>query len=272
MTSTVGCSLLIATNDLADGTAAPTLEGGPAADAGGGDDGGAPPSSGGDAGVSETYRSAVLSDGPIAYWRLNAPPGTSVLTNEVPGGPSAVLAGGVTLGVEGAFGKDDDTAAAFDGAGALTVEEDFEFAGNAPYTLEAWVRPTVASDHSRIIADQRSNNTGYRLLLDDGELKCGRCTSTSKCNDTTPSVPPPLGVFAHVACTYDGTTVRLYVDGIQRAQASLPEPIVPSSDPFAIGAQHNTSEGFFGTIDEVAIYDKALGSERIAAHFAAGRP
>ena len=85
--------------------------------------------------------------------------------------------------------------------------------------------------------------------------------------------------FAHVAGSYDGETVRLYVNGVLKAENTDPSGDMDDLPdvPVVIGSR---SDGAFpfsgrvdplqGQIDEAAIYDRALNSGEIQAIFDAG--
>ena len=72
---------------------------------------------------------------------------------------------------------------------------------------------------------------------------------------TNPSAWAPLNGWAHVAYVYDGATVDLYLDGQPVYSGS--HSISPSG-AMVIGARHNSTEGFKGNIDDVALWDTAL--------------
>jgi hypothetical protein len=63
--------------------------------------------------------------------------------------------------------------------------------------------------------------------------------------------------WAHLAATYDGTTIRLYVNGVQVATGAQTAAISTSTSALAIGANFY-GEYFNGLIDEVRIYNRAL--------------
>lgn len=70
--------------------------------------------------------------------------------------------------------------------------------------------------------------------------------------------------WTHVAGTYDGSTMRLYVDGTQVASQSGLSGTLPSSTAdIIIGGQQNDSNYFDGTIDDVRIYNRALSQSEI---------
>jgi hypothetical protein len=96
-----------------------------------------------------------------------------------------------------------------------------------------------------------------------------------------------LGAETHVAATYDGLAIRIYLNGVLDSTTPINTtaididtkwPHTPPNDPevaLAIGdrigiippdTHHRT---FYGLIDEVAIFDKALSDQRILAHYQA---
>jgi hypothetical protein len=77
-----------------------------------------------------------------------------------------------------------------------------------------------------------------------------------------------LGQFHHVAGTYDGSTFKLYVDGVLERQAALSRTIPYSaSEPWTIGSEAagGSPRTFNGVIDQVGLYDRALSATEIAA-------
>jgi hypothetical protein len=72
-----------------------------------------------------------------------------------------------------------------------------------------------------------------------------------------------IGVWHHIALTYDGTTARLYADGVEVASAAKTWNLVRSQA--RIGQQVNDlSEFWDGAVDDVRIYSEALSAEEIA--------
>jgi hypothetical protein len=77
------------------------------------------------------------------------------------------------------------------------------------------------------------------------------------------------GEWHHVAATYDGTTWRLYVDGVLDAEATVnATPRADSVHPFSIGsavASDGVPHGFMqGAIDELRVWNRARTAEEIA--------
>lgn len=85
----------------------------------------------------------------------------------------------------------------------------------------------------------------------------------------------PINEWSHLAGTWDGTTLKLYINGALEAQNAPHERPTPSTCDFFIGGIWNscssyTGQFFQGSIDEVSLYNRALLPEEILAIYAAG--
>ena len=67
----------------------------------------------------------------------------------------------------------------------------------------------------------------------------------------------------HLAGTYDGTTIKVYIDGVKGTDDNYSEAINDAGD-FTIGEMGDWSTGrWHGKIDDVRIYDRVLSAEEI---------
>ena len=71
--------------------------------------------------------------------------------------------------------------------------------------------------------------------------------------------------WAHLAATYDGVTMRLYVNGVQVASRAQTGAIATSTNPLQIGGDSIYGQYFAGLIDEVRVYNRALSAPRSRA-------
>ena len=79
------------------------------------------------------------------------------------------------------------------------------------------------------------------------------------------------GSWHHIVGTYDGTTVRLYVDGAEVTNSALSGGVVNSGSGARLKlALFSGSATLQGSIDEVAIYRAALSAAQVLAHYNAG--
>ena len=136
---------------------------------------------------------------------------------------------------------------------------------NAGFTYEAWVRKTSAKKDVMVLGTWVSAQSGgpmiwidhiagrYYLTLGSGSI------STYLDSGRTPTV----GQWEHIAATYDGSTARFYVGGVQVASKTY-TGVVGNSNTWRMGAYESTPTGFFdGQIDNVRIYDRALSAGEI---------
>jgi len=82
----------------------------------------------------------------------------------------------------------------------------------------------------------------------------------------------PAGQWSHLAGTYDGSAMRLYLNGRLIAQSNYNRGIFPGNASLGIGAaplSSRTFHPFNGLIDEVSIYRRALSAAEIGAIYAA---
>lgn len=78
--------------------------------------------------------------------------------------------------------------------------------------------------------------------------------------------PLPTGRWVHLAGTFDGQTMRLYVDGKLAGTMERLGPAKPNDHYLVIGSYEVKHPAFFaGLVDEVRLYDRALSAEEVAA-------
>lgn len=220
---------------------------------------------------SLSYAATVLSDGPIAYFRLDDTT-TSTAKDSSGNGHDGSYQGGVTLGVPGAIANDPDTAVQFDGHSAemvATLPGSFDFTGNVPYSIEVWLEPASDPTGMGVVgknayAADAGDYLGWYVAYNSGDY-----LDNWRNNDETGKAAPAPGGFLHVVATYDGTNLALYVNGQPFASSPSSTALVGTGAPFTAGGVANWGM-FAGVLDEIAIYDKALPQTRIAAHYARG--
>ena len=141
------------------------------------------------------------------------------------------------------------------------------------FTLDAWIQRASATQVAVVAANGDGfvfahGQNGYGLgLQSDGSLflaKVGvsRVSSGSlRVTDTN---------FHHVAVTKSGSVVFFYVDGVVN-NTSAYDPGFTFTTPAAIGERADIQQnGFFGSLDEVQIYNHALTATEIQAIYNAG--
>jgi hypothetical protein len=154
---------------------------------------------------------------------------------------------------------------------------------NSNYSVEAWVKPLAqVSDpiNQNVIFGQgygqclllaRPGNTGVLIAFQFGvsHFTFYEAAGTSEI---------PIGQFTHLAGTWDGTTLRLYINGVLNSQNTPGAFPVDSGCPFYIGGFYSPAAGdcsyvgqfFNGLIDEVSYYQRSLSAAEIQAIYLAG--
>ncbi|MFC2007634.1 DUF2341 domain-containing protein [Chloroflexota bacterium] len=169
----------------------------------------------------------------------------------------------------GATGKISD-AISFDGSDDyISVPDNASLDISANITIEAWIKPVLDSNHRRIIVKPHTSWTEpyymYSIWAQSGlgfGTSNGTVRSTWSVNGTITS-----NIWQHVAGTYDGATMRWYIDGGEITSAAETKPIGTSTEPLLIGSAIQTNTEFSGTIDEVRISDSARSADWIATSY-----
>ena len=133
------------------------------------------------------------------------------------------------------------------------------FTGKTKVTIQAWVRSETNSGLGTIVGNYNyptNNNSMQMMLRRDGANYAFWLDSGSGYTSVSAMGSVVLNTWQHVTGTWDGTTMRIYVDGVL-ANSSAKTGVIPSrTTSFSIGS--NTSERFDGDIDEVRLWDMAL--------------
>jgi hypothetical protein len=216
---------------------------------------------------SGPYAPGVVADAPAGYWRLGETSGTSAADSA---GNSTGTYVGATLNAASLLAADTgNQAAGFSGTSQyVRVPSATALSPSARVSVEAWIKPTTVptSGFRGITAKAES----YALQFNAGRLEFTIIQGATRRRLQAPAGAIVAGSTYHVVGTYDGTTQRLYINGVQSAQAALTGAINVNANNLTIGSWNGTSEFFQGTIDEVAVYPAALSAARVTAHYQAG--
>jgi hypothetical protein len=149
------------------------------------------------------------------------------------------------------------------------------------FTIAAWVRvPAASGTERRTIAARRSVGPGgflYSLhLIGNQPGLYIHSSNGANANLVSPVALPP-GAWVHLALVYDQTSARLMIDGQLVATQMFQLSIGPENSPLALGASEDVtpdraSDPLGGDLDEVALYDRALGPVEIEALAAGAQP
>jgi hypothetical protein len=163
---------------------------------------------------------------------------------------------GATRTSSGRYGR----ALTFDGINDwMTVNRTDALDLRTGITMSAWVNPTqVGSVYRTVMGKEMPGGLVYTLYAGDGTGKAsGRVYTTSEFGATA-AANTQLNTWTFLAATWDRTTLRLFVNGIEVASRPLTGTMRASGGPLRIGGNAIWSEWFAGRIDEVRLYNRAL--------------
>jgi hypothetical protein len=196
-------------------------------------------------------------DGLVAYWSFDE--GTGKTAADATGNGHDGEFKGAPKWVAGKFG----TALEFDGKGDyVAVADDDALDLTDKITLMAWFSPNDVLTSRRLMV----KNNSIFVIFDfsnansiDFLVKPNNTFAESKTTDWK------VGEWYHFAGTFDGKTLKVYINGELEGEAANNVPIAPSDLELWIGGDDNgrATDWFPGKIDEVRLYDKTLSGADI---------
>ncbi len=146
--------------------------------------------------------------------------------------------------------------------------------GGTAFSIEAWVYanawPKNIFEGSIVLKENNSTNGGFMLRAGDNGrvgfgMGAGNNGAWSEIN--TASSHLSLNTWHHLAATYDGTYMRLYVDGTQvDSLATTINVSAGNSIPLTVGYHPTYGRYWSGKIDEVRLWNHTLSKAEINAH------
>ena len=131
------------------------------------------------------------------------------------------------------------------------------------FTIEAWIKPT-ATAFSRVIFAQLNTSNFVSVSMSSSNQVYFYVSNVVGFN-TTASLP--LGVWSHVACTWDASTstVEIFINGISTPIVNGGTSSTGNDNIMTIGTRTNLAQFFTGELDEIRIWDDLRTPCEIAA-------
>ncbi|HSZ69880.1 MAG TPA: LamG domain-containing protein [Solirubrobacteraceae bacterium] len=213
---------------------------------------------------------------PVGAWSFNEGRGT--VARDYSGHHNEGTLEGLAAWTRGRF----QSAIAFNGGAAVVQVPDSASLEPAAVSVSAWVNSSASPGIYRYVVAKGANGcsaASYGLYTgSDGGLEFYASTNDGLSWTVSPDAGQGVwnGQWHNVVGTYDGSTLRLYVDG-QQVGSGTPDtaPIaygLPTSNNLAIGDYPWCPESAFnGSIDEVKVFNRALDPREIALGYQLSR-
>jgi hypothetical protein len=217
--------------------------------------------------VTTTYAGTILADQPVLYCRLGESVGPTATDQSIENN-HGVYENAPTLGVAPNALSDGNPAATL----VKASSQNASFPIVSAYSIgdvgsvEGWFKTTTGTGQLGIVS------LGFHSLymrLSAGALQF--LVSNVATLGTTAQTYAD-GAWHHAVCTKNGSTVKMYVDGVDVTPSITNTAATTSAENPTVGSDISggTPTDFFdGSLDEVAVYPTALSLSQVQAHYAA---
>jgi len=233
-----------------------------------------------DVSAGTTFNHFSVNDGLIGYWKLDDSTGSATAADSSGYGSTGNLQD-MDPNVDWVAGSTQTqffNRSALDFSGGndyIRVENNdtLNYTGSA-LSITAWVKlppggfsndfavvckgPGVSSDERYMLGVKNNENINFRTTTDQNGYVA----------ISGPAAGVPVDQWVHIAGTYDGTTMRMYVNGVipTGGTASQNGNISSNTDFLSLGKRCNTDNRYWvGQFDEVRIYNFALSTAAVQA-------
>jgi hypothetical protein len=212
--------------------------------------------------ISVTVRnvfSAPPTDRLVAAYAFEEGSGTT--TGDMSNNGNTASINGAAWTYPGKHGR----ALSFSGRSTVSVSDSSSLDLTNGMTLEAWTYPIVAvASWSTLIMKETFGSLIYSLqCTPGGRLSVYITTVADGLEGIEGHSALPLNTWSHVAGTYDGARLRLYINGDEITNAPFSSDLATSTGAVRMGGNSVWGEYFTGMIDDVRIHSRALSRAEI---------
>jgi hypothetical protein len=200
----------------------------------------------------------------VAAYGFNETSGTKA--NDVSGNANNGTTRNVTWTTGGKYGG----AATFDGTSSwVTVNDANTLDLTNGMTVEAWVFPTALGTAWRtVLMKEKTGGMVYSLYANDSTQRALTQLNMGGELNAWSTTQLPLNTWSHIAGTWDGTTLKMWVNGALAGTTTVAGTLTNSTGVLHIGGNAIWNEWFAGRIDEVRVYNRALSQAELQADMA----
>jgi len=218
--------------------------------------------------ATATTSASTGTPGLVAAYDFNAGSGTTV--SDVSGNGNTGTIVNATWTTAGKFGG----ALSFNGTNAqVVINDSASLHLTSAVTLEAWVNPSSALTGWQDVIYKPLDNYFLEASSSNGNKPGTGVLLTSSAEPLAyGSAALTASTWTHLAMTYDGTTLKIYVNGALVTSTTQTGTITTSTNALQIGGDTTYGQYFKGMIDEIRVYNIALTQAQIQTDMATALP
>ena len=128
-------------------------------------------------------------------------------------------------------------------------------------SLSCWFKPSIISANSSIahrLVDKYSGSNGIIVDINANHIRffCGSMLATS-------TATVDINNWYHVAVTYDGANMKIYLNGTLDQTIPYTGNVLPNTSAFTIGRDQSNTSDFYGSMNDVRFYSRAISQQEI---------
>jgi hypothetical protein len=233
---------------------------------------------------TDTYKTTVLADSPLAYWKMDETSGT-ILTDSSGHGYNGTY--GILSQINGPklISSGNGMQCSYSGSniyaeGALIPDSTALRLVGSACSFEFWLQTTNTITGTLISKQLLGvNYPSWAInITSSGKIQVSLFSNNSSGGNFlnfNSSASVNDGLIKHVVITLDGTSVlKIYINNVLDSTTSYSGTLWSNTDAIGILVPNTTSGNasypIAAVIDEVAIYNTVLTSTRVSAHYTAG--
>ena len=208
--------------------------------------------------VAPSRQATAATPGLVAAYGFDEGSGTSV-TDASGNGNNGTISN-ATWAATGKYGK----ALQFNGSSAtVNIPDSASLHLTTGMTLEAWVNPSTVNANWRDVIYKGNDNYYLEATSSNASKPDAGLIAGGSYADAYGTAALTANSWSYLTETYDGSNLRLYVNGTLVATTAHTGSITTSTNQLQIGGDSIYGQYFAGMIDEVRIYNTALTATQI---------
>jgi Concanavalin A-like lectin/glucanases superfamily len=152
---------------------------------------------------------------------------------------------------------------------AIAATEDIVYVPDQPtfrfeagVTVGGWFKPVAVNGTRTLIRKRDRDTSSFALVLNGGKFQFVASFGSGRAASVIAPTRARAGVFQHVAGTYDGATLRLYIDGAEVTSFDVAGTIPIGAGPLLM-ANDGSERRFSGTIDNITFATHAMTAAEV---------